>query len=185
MTNVLICNAGSSSIKFSLIRAERERTLADVEIEWTAEAASMTVRRDAQPDMRKQLALRSHTDAVVRVLSELQLGESAPSAMREQVSAVGHRVVHGGERYTAAVLIDSRVQHEINRKSTGWPSWRHCTTRPAFKSLPQSSASCPACRRWPHSTPHFTLRLPKRRERIRCRTVGPPIGDFAATGSTG
>jgi acetate kinase len=115
MTNLLICNAGSSSIKFSLIRAQRERTLAEAEIEWSTESASLKIRRDAQAEVRNCVALRTHADAVARVLSELRLDSSAPASAREKVSAVGHRVVHGGERYTAAVLITPDVQNEINR----------------------------------------------------------------------
>jgi acetate kinase len=104
---ILICNAGSSSIKFSLIEAERERLMAEAEVDWTAETASLRIRSDGQPEVRKQLALKNHADAVTSVLSELRLGP-------ETIQAVGHRVVHGGEKYTAAVRITPEVERDIH-----------------------------------------------------------------------
>ena len=104
---VLICNAGSSSIKFSLIEPEREQLMAEAEIDWTAGAASLRIRRDREPEFRQQLTLRNHADAVSCVLAKLELHA-------DQMLAVGHRVVHGGERYTSAVRITPQVQHDIN-----------------------------------------------------------------------
>jgi acetate kinase len=106
MCNVLICNAGSSSIKFSLIEAARERLIAQADIEWAGGSGSLCVRRGEQPAVRKQLSLASHADAVTHALAELSL---------ENVQAVGHRVVHGGDRYTAAVRITPEVVNDIQK----------------------------------------------------------------------
>jgi acetate kinase len=110
---ILICNAGSSSVKFSLIEAERERLIAEAEIDWTAQPACMRIRCGRQPEVHKQLTLLNHGDAVARVLSELQRGPSAPLPTLDEISTVGHRIVHGGERYTSAVRITPDVQREI------------------------------------------------------------------------
>src|SRR5690349_24504936 len=105
MAPVLIFNAGSSSIKVSLLELEGERLLALAEVDWTAGAASIRVRVDRQPDVRKPVKLNGHVDAIAHVMSELQAGPSAPLREPHGLLAVGHRVVHGGERYTSAVRI--------------------------------------------------------------------------------
>ena len=91
--NILIFNAGSSSLKFSLLEDEHERTLMEGGIDWSDLAA------------QEQLSVRTHADAVPRVLS--QIGSSRP------LNAVGHRVVHGGDRYGAAVRITDEVKRDI------------------------------------------------------------------------
>src|SRR5689334_10941574 len=96
--NVLICNAGSSSIKFSLMDAAREHVIAEAEVE---------LGRD------KHTAARDYREAVARLLSQLRIDPAAPERSRCQIGAVGHRVVHGGECYVSAVLITSEVQREI------------------------------------------------------------------------
>lgn len=112
---ILICNAGSSSIKFGLIEAEREHLIAEAEIDWTRDSAQLSIRSQGQPVIHRQLGLRNHDDAVVRVLFELQQpGPTAPLRALDEIVAVGHRVVHGGERYTAAVRITPDVQCDIN-----------------------------------------------------------------------
>jgi acetate kinase len=109
---VLVCNAGSSSLKFSLFEAQSERLLAEGGIDWTAKQTPLVVRRPGRPEVRKSLVVKEHADAVSRVLDELQAGPSSalPGLVLE---AVGHRVVHGGARYTAAVRITPEVERAI------------------------------------------------------------------------
>ena len=113
--NLLICNTGSSTIKFNVIDAEREHVIADAEVDWTAESASLRFRVGSGPEVHKRLALRTHDEAVACALSVLQLDAAAPRHPRHPVRAIGHRIVHGGERYTAAVLVTPAVHGEINR----------------------------------------------------------------------
>jgi acetate kinase len=113
MAPVLIFNAGSSSIKVSLFEPERERLLARAEVNWTAAAASIRVRVGRQPEVRRQVKLQGRGDAVAHVLAELQSGPSGPLREPDGLLAVGHRVVHGGERYTSAVRITPDVRHDI------------------------------------------------------------------------
>jgi acetate kinase len=110
---VLVCNAGSSSLKFSLFEAEQELVLAEGGIDWTTKPTRLLLRRPGQPEVRKTLTLRRHVDAIAVVLDELQAGPLAPLDGPEDVHAVGHRVVHGGKRYTAAVRITPEVQRAI------------------------------------------------------------------------
>ena len=102
---ILVCNAGSSSLKFSLFDAEDEMLLANGSIDWLIKPARLVFRRANEPEIRKELKLEKHADAVTRILDYLQAGSSAPLQSPEDLQAVGHRVVHGGDRYTSAVRI--------------------------------------------------------------------------------
>src|SRR5262245_13754614 len=103
---VLVLNAGSSTLKFSLIDSEGERVLASGVADWSVDPARLSVRRPGQPDRDKPLSIRHHADAVHPVLAEL-VGDTAA------IAAVGHRVVHGGERYTSSVLVTPEVKAAI------------------------------------------------------------------------
>jgi acetate kinase len=110
---ILVCNAGSSSLKFSLFNAEDEVLLADGGIDWLTKPAQLVFRGANQPEIRKALKLEKHADAVSRILDDLQAGSSAALQRPEDLLAVGHRVVHGGDRYTSAVRITSEVKRTI------------------------------------------------------------------------
>jgi acetate kinase len=112
-TKILVCNAGSSSLKFSLFNAEDEMLLADGGIDWLRKPARLVFRQANQREIREELKLEKHTDAVARILDDLQAGSSAPLQSPEDLRAVGHRVVHGGNRYTSAVRIDAEVKLTI------------------------------------------------------------------------
>ena len=107
-TKILVCNAGSSSLKFSLFEAEGELLLAEGGIDWTTKPTRLVFRRTGQQEIREELKLEKHADAVARILDDLRAGPSAALRTLEDLQAVGHRVVHGGERYTAAVRITPR-----------------------------------------------------------------------------
>jgi acetate kinase len=112
-TRILVCNAGSSSLKFSLFDAENEVLLADGGIDWLRKPARLVFRVANQPEICKELKLEKHGDAVARILDDLQIGASAPLQNPEDLRAVGHRVVHGGNRYTSAVRINAEVKRTI------------------------------------------------------------------------
>src|SRR5262249_27543107 len=112
-TKILVCNAGSSSLKFSLFDAENEVLLADGGVDWLRKPAQLVFRAANQPEIRKELKLKKHADAVTRILDDLQAGSSAPLQSPEDLLAVGHRIVHGGDRYTSAVRITAEVKRTI------------------------------------------------------------------------
>jgi acetate kinase len=112
-TKILVCNAGSSSLKFSLFDAEDELLLADGGIDWLTKPARLVFRGANQPEIREELKLEKHADAVARILDDLQAGASAALQSADDLRAVGHRVVHGGDRYTSAVRIDAEVKRTI------------------------------------------------------------------------
>ncbi|HJQ65069.1 MAG TPA: acetate kinase [Gemmatimonadales bacterium] len=111
--NILIINCGSSSVKFQLLRVEpdrpggdRSRRLAGGLIERIGPHAIVTMRREDQPELRAGKELPDHEAAVRHAL---ELVES----IGQPVDAVGHRVVHGGDRYIDPTLIDQRVIEDL------------------------------------------------------------------------
>jgi acetate kinase len=112
-TKILVCNAGSSSLKFSLFDAEDEVLLADGGVDWSRKPTRLVFRRTGEEELREELKLEKHADAIVRILDDLQAGPSAALDSLEDLRAVGHRVVHGGERYTSAVRITPEVKQAI------------------------------------------------------------------------
>src|SRR5947208_10700852 len=112
-TKILVCNAGSSSLKFSVFDPEDELLLADGGIDWIRKPTRLVFRRADQPEIREELELEKHADAAARIFDDLQAGPSPALASLEDVRAVGHRVVHGGERFTSAVRITAEVKREI------------------------------------------------------------------------
>src|SRR4029077_9820792 len=112
-SKILVWNAGSSSLKFSLFDAEDEVLLVDGGIDWLRKPAQLIVRGANKPEIHKELKLEKQADAVAQIVDELQAGSSAALQSPEDLSAVGHRVVHGGDRYTSAVRITSEVKRAI------------------------------------------------------------------------
>ena len=110
---IFVCNSGSSSLKFSLFDAESELLLAEGEIDWTTKPAQLVLHRRGEKEIREKLRLAEHADAAARILDDLQTGPSAPLHDLAEIGAVGHRVVHGGDRYTQAVVITPEVKRVI------------------------------------------------------------------------
>jgi acetate kinase len=110
---VLVLNTGSSSLKFSLYEADGERVLGEGLADWSADPAQLTVRRVGAGETRSELAVRRHEDAVARVVDELLRGDAPLLGAVGDLGAVGHRVVHGGDRYTTAVRVTPEVKAAI------------------------------------------------------------------------
>jgi acetate kinase len=109
-----VCNSGSSSLKFSLFEADQELLLADGSIDWATQPTQLRLRYPGQPEIREELHLREHGEAFSRILSDLRTGPLAPLLHNDGPAAVGHRIVHGGTRFTAAVRITAEVQDAIH-----------------------------------------------------------------------
>jgi acetate kinase len=114
---ILVLNAGSSSLKFSLIESDGERLLAEGGADWQATPARFSLRRPGQPDSQSTLTLQHHGDAVGRILHELLHSQPPLLADVKELAAVGHRVVHGGDVYTSSVRIAPEVKEAIGRLS--------------------------------------------------------------------
>ncbi|MCE5230055.1 acetate kinase [bacterium] len=111
--HVLVCNAGSSSLKFSLFEACSETQLVDGGIDWQAQPARMVMRVAGLPDVRAEVSLQSHGEAMARIIHSFSASPIELPTHFEKLHAVGHRVVHGGDKFTCAVRITPEVKQAI------------------------------------------------------------------------
>jgi acetate kinase len=120
--NVLVLNCGSSTIKFQLIATDLDmieknddRRLARGVIERIGGEAIISLQIGDGTSQRTTAALRDIRAAVDFIIRWAAAAETAVAEIKtvSDIHAVGHRVVHGGERFTHSVLIDDGVLHEI------------------------------------------------------------------------
>jgi acetate kinase len=120
--NVLVLNCGSSSLKFQVIATDldtiernEDRSLARGVIERIGSECLITLRAEGGPQVRRTAPLRDHRIALDHVLRWLVSPEAAVPGIEStaDVHAVGHRVVHGGEKLTRSVVIDETVLDQI------------------------------------------------------------------------
>ncbi|HEY7864180.1 MAG TPA: acetate kinase, partial [Thermoanaerobaculia bacterium] len=111
---ILALNCGSSSLKFLVVEvlggAGRCRRLARGLIQRIGGEAECSFAAGQKPPVQETAPVRDHREAVERVLSWIR---SPSGAGIDRVDAAGHRVVHGGERFTAPVEIDEEVMAAI------------------------------------------------------------------------
>jgi acetate kinase len=114
VVKVLVINTGSSTVKISLIESEGETIVFEGIADWTARLARLEVHvRGAEP-VRQPLDIGGTSDAVLQVLTHLSQGDRPLIADPREVAAVGHRVVHGGDVYTAGVRVTPEVQRRLS-----------------------------------------------------------------------
>jgi acetate kinase len=114
---VLVLNCGSSSLKFQLIEAgeeeARDQALAKGLIEDAGGTAVLHYEAEGKKPIRDVAGAFQHKAAVERALAVLTDPETGVLPHKDEIGAVGHRVVHGGEQFKASVLIDERVVDDI------------------------------------------------------------------------
>jgi acetate kinase len=117
---VLVLNCGSSSLKFQLIetdleaeRAGRDRTLAEGLVEDLGGTAVLHYTAEGRKPLRDAVGVFDPKAAVERALAVLTDPETGVILRKEEIGAVGHRVVHGGERFQESALIDAEVLQGI------------------------------------------------------------------------
>ncbi|WP_288989154.1 acetate kinase [uncultured Pseudoalteromonas sp.] len=137
--HVLVLNCGSSSLKFAIIDANTGKDIISGLAERLgADAPSIKYKFKGEKTTIKLAANQAHAhviDTLVDLIKDHNLDE--------QLVAVGHRVVHGGEYFTQSVLIDERVTAGITQAATLAPLHGHAnllgisSAQASFKNLPQ------------------------------------------------
>ncbi len=104
--NILVINCGSSSLKYQLINSESEEVLAKGLCERIGIDGSMITYQAKDGEKEKTVSpMPTHTQAIKLVLDALTNEKSGVIKSLDEVGAVGHRVVHGGEAFTSSTLI--------------------------------------------------------------------------------
>ena len=107
--NVLVINCGSSSLKYQLINSESEAVLAKGLCERIGIDGRLTYQKAGCDKEVTNAAMPTHKEAIQMVLDALVNDKTGAIASLAEVNAVGHRVVHGGEKFASSVVINDEV----------------------------------------------------------------------------
>ncbi len=111
--NVLVINCGSSSLKFQLINSESEQVLAKGLCERIGIDGSLTYQPEGGEKVKSDKAMPTHTEAIQFVIDALTDENTGVVKSLSEIGAVGHRVVHGGEKFASSVVITDEVKAAI------------------------------------------------------------------------
>ena len=111
--NVLVINCGSSSLKFQLINSESEAVLAKGLCERIGIDGSLTYQPEGGEKVKSDKAMPTHTEAIQFVIDALTDAQTGVVKSLDEIGAVGHRVVHGGEKFASSVVIAEEVKAAI------------------------------------------------------------------------
>jgi acetate kinase len=109
--SVLVVNCGSSSIKYQLIDADSEQSLAKGLVERIGEPEARLQHESSGGEAVRETALPDHEAGLRAVLDAF--AQAGPSLADAGLTAVGHRVVHGGDRFANPALVDDAVLDAI------------------------------------------------------------------------
>ena len=112
---VLVINAGSSSLKYQLIDMETEAVLAKGLCERIGIDGHLkhTPLIGGKPVFNEDISLPTHSEAIAAVIDKLTSAEYGVVASMSEIDAVGHRVVHGGEKFACSVRITDEVMKAL------------------------------------------------------------------------
>lgn len=111
--NVLVINCGSSSLKYQLINSDSEAVLAKGLCERIGIDGRLTYQKAGCDKEVTEAAMPTHKEAIQMVLDALVNDKTGAIKDLAEVSAVGHRVVHGGEKFASSVVINDEVLKAI------------------------------------------------------------------------
>ncbi len=106
---ILVLNCGSSSLKYQLIDMETEEVLASGKYERIGEQEAFITHKACGKKVTINHVALNHTEAIDFTLKQLTNPEYKVIDSLDEVSAVGHRLVHGGEKIAESVVIDDHV----------------------------------------------------------------------------
>ena len=112
--NILILNCGSSSVKYELIEIEKESVLAKGIVERIGMSGAILTHQVGKTKPVKIAAeVLDHREAIKLAMDALLQPKTGVIKDKKEIAAVGHRVVHGGEKFAASVLITEEVKEDI------------------------------------------------------------------------
>ena len=108
---ILSVNAGSSSLKFTMFELPEEKVIISGTFEKIGiDGSFYTIKYNGAKD-KKEVDLKDHTEAVKILLKELKAYKVIKSY--DEIDGVGHRLVHGGDKYTESIIIDDDVMDTV------------------------------------------------------------------------
>ncbi len=112
-SRILVLNCGSSSIKYQLFDVKNGAVMAQGTVAKIGEAGSYIQHQTAKGKLEREVPVVDHTEGLNLLNRYLMDPDVGVIRDPSEISAVGHRVVHGGEAFTKSTLIDQKVIDEI------------------------------------------------------------------------
>lgn len=114
---ILVLNCGSSSVKYKLIETEGEKVLAEGGVEKIGMDGCFLKYKDMSTGDKKieELGKTDHKGAILAIMKNLTDSKTGVLKSFDEIGAVGHRVVHGGEKFSSSVIIDAEVKEMIKQ----------------------------------------------------------------------
>lgn len=107
--NVLVINCGSSSLKYQLIDSETEQVLAKGLCERIGIDGALTHQPAGKDKIKIEAPMPTHTEAIGMVLEQLTDKENGVISSLDEIGAIGHRMVHGGEKFACSALVTDEM----------------------------------------------------------------------------
>lgn len=138
--SILVINAGSSSLKFSLFDGTSLDTLASGLVDWATDTrqASVLFKPGGGGEVRSSAVIPDYASAVACALGLLEKEGFADDG-KKSVTAVGHRVVHGGALFSESVVVDADVKQAVSELASLAP----LHNGPALEALRAAEAALP------------------------------------------
>ena len=113
---VLVINCGSSSLKYQVLDMTNEALLCKGLVERIGmEGSVITHEKIGMDKVKNVVPMNDHKDAIEQVLDAVQNAEYGVVASMDEIGAVGHRVLHGGDKLSGSILITDEAKAEIER----------------------------------------------------------------------
>lgn len=106
---ILVLNSGSSSLKYQLIDMDTEEVLAKGNFERIGQYNSFLTHKVGDEKHKFEKPVSNHEKAIRFVLNKLQSKVYGVIKSPDEIMAIGHRIVHGGERFTKPAIVDDEV----------------------------------------------------------------------------
>ena len=110
---ILVLNSGSSSLKYQLIDMENEEVLAKGNYERIGMEGSFVTHKVGGEKYKYERDAKNHEEAISFVLTQFTDPEHGVISSLDEITAIGHRAVHGGEKINKSVIVDDEVIQAI------------------------------------------------------------------------
>jgi acetate kinase len=153
---ILVINSGSSSIKYQLFEMPEEKVIAKGLLEKIGEDDSNFVQKSEKGLLQFKRNIPDHETGISLILSMLADKDKGAVSSIKEIAGVGHRVVHGGEEYTASVRITTQVIDKIRKYADLAPLHNPANLMGIFacqKSLPHAAQVASFDTAFHHSLP--------------------------------
>ena len=112
---ILVINSGSSSIKYAFFDSEKPENKATGQVERIGNTGTSLTFKGPKGEIKQELEKGGYTEALQAIIKVLSNKETGMIKSRSEISVVGHRMVHGGEKFREAIVVTDEVLNELEK----------------------------------------------------------------------